>query len=81
MNIEQYIKNNSLTILVKPNSSKNGITGYDDARAAVKVNIKAPAEDNKANIEVVKFFRKLLGREIKILSGLKGKIKILKVIK
>jgi uncharacterized protein len=79
MNLEQYIKNNSLTILVKPNSSKNEITGYDDARGAVKVNIKAPAEDNKANAEVVKFFRKLLGIEIRIISGLKNKIKILKV--
>jgi uncharacterized protein len=80
MNIEQYIKNNSLTILVKPNSSKNEITGYDDVRCAVKVNIKAPAEDNKANVEVVKFFRKQLGREIRIISGLKNKIKILKIV-
>jgi hypothetical protein len=79
MNIEQYIKNNSLTVLVKPNSSKNEITGYDESRKAVKVNIKAPAEDNKANIEVIKFFRKLLSREIKIISGLKNKIKILKI--
>jgi uncharacterized protein len=80
MNLDQCIKNNSLTILVKPNSSKNEITGYDETRGAVKVNIKAPAEDNKANVEVIKFFRKLLGREIRILSGLKSKLKVLKII-
>jgi uncharacterized protein (TIGR00251 family) len=79
MNIEQYIKNNSLEIIVKPNASKNEITGYDDSRKAVKVNIKAPAEDNKANVEVVKFFSKLTGKEVKIITGLKSKKKIIRI--
>ena len=77
--IDKFIKNNSLAIIVKPNSSKNEITGYDESRNAVKVNIKAPAEDNKANIEVVKFFSKLTGKRVKIISGLKNKKKIVKI--
>ncbi|MEK6916407.1 MAG: DUF167 domain-containing protein [Nanoarchaeota archaeon] len=77
--IEKYIKNNRLTIIVKPNSSKNEIIGYDTNRDSVKVNVKAPAENNKANIEVIKFFSKLTGKEIKIVSGFTSKKKVLKI--
>ncbi|MBT4824098.1 YggU family protein [Candidatus Woesearchaeota archaeon] len=76
----QYIKNNLLKIIVKPNSSKNEILGYDDLKKGIKVNIKAPADKNKANVEVVKFFSKLLKKEVKIKSGLTSKEKILKIV-
>lgn len=51
---------NGIMIKIKavPNSSKNEICGlYDDA---LKVKIKAPAVENKANEELIKFFSKLL---------------------
>ena len=53
-------QNNTLVLKIKavPNSSKNEICGlFDDA---LKVKIKAPAVENKANEELVKFFAKLL---------------------
>lgn len=53
-------KGNDLIIYIKatPNSSKNEICGlYDNA---IKVKIKAPAVENKANEELVKFFAKTL---------------------
>ena len=77
--INSYIKNNLLKILVKPNSSKSEITGYDDSKQAIKVNIKAPADKNKANLEIVKFFSKLLKKEVKIKSGLRSKEKTLRI--
>ncbi|MBW2973099.1 DUF167 domain-containing protein [Candidatus Woesearchaeota archaeon] len=79
MNIEKYIKNNSLKILVKPNSKKNEILGYDENRKAVKVAIAAQAEKGKANLEVIKFFSKLLGKQVRIKSGLASKEKLLKL--
>jgi len=79
MNIEKYIKNNSLKIIVKPNAKKNEILGYDDSKKAVKVAIAAHAEKNKANVEVIKFFSKLLKKPIKIKSGLTSKEKLLKI--
>jgi len=79
MKLADYIKNNSLAIIVKANSQKNEITGYDEARHALKVNIKAPAENNKANIEIIKFFSKETGKKVKIISGLKNKKKNLKL--
>ena len=53
-------KGSDLILYIKavPNSSKNEICGlYDNA---LKVKIKAPAVENKANEELVKFFAKLL---------------------
>ncbi|MBD3248827.1 YggU family protein [Candidatus Woesearchaeota archaeon] len=79
MDLEKYIKNNQLVILVKPNSPKNEILGHDKEKDALKVNIKASPEDNKANKEIIKFFRKILKKEIKIAKGLKTKKKILKI--
>ncbi len=76
MNIEKYISENSLKIIVKPNSPKTEIIGYDEKRKALRVSIKAPAEKNKANLEIIKYFSKILKRQVKI-KGLSSKEKLL----
>jgi len=73
------IRENSFKIIVKPNSSRNEILYYDKERNAYRVNIKAKSEDNKANIEIIKFFSKLLKKKVRIVKGLKSKKKIIKV--
>ena len=72
------IKEKSFKIIVKPNSPKNKILSYDKNKQAYKVNIKAKPEDNKANIEIIKFFSKILKKRIKIVKGLKSKVKVIK---
>ena len=42
--------------------------------------IKAPPEDNKANVEVVKFFSKIVGKKVKIVSGMTSKKKVIRVV-
>ena len=71
------IHNNKLKILVKPNSKKNEILGYENN--IVKVAIKEPADKNKANKEVIKFFSKLLKRKLRIKSGLTSREKVLEI--
>jgi uncharacterized protein len=78
MAISDYIKGNSLKIIVKPNSRKNEILGYDDGKKVLKVSIKAPPENNKANIEVIKLFNRLTKKQTHIISGLTSKEKLLK---
>lgn len=78
--IDKYIIKNTLSIIVKPNSNENKIISFDENKKALKVLIKAPAENNKANIEVIKYFSKLTGKNIKIIKGLKSKNKMLKLI-
>ena len=73
------IDEESFKVIVKPNSAKNEIVKLDKERKAYRVNIKEKAEDNKANIEIIKFFSKLLKKKVKIIKGLKSKEKVLKV--
>ncbi|MBN2459459.1 YggU family protein [Candidatus Woesearchaeota archaeon] len=73
----EFIKDNTLRILVKPNKRQDYILGYDYERKALIVDIKAPAEQNKANKEVVKFFRKILKKNVKIKSGHTSHLKVL----
>lgn len=79
IDIKQFIKNNKLSIIVKPNSKKNEVIGWDKDRKALKINISAEPENNKANVEIIKFFSKLFKKDIKIISGLTSKKKVLKI--
>ncbi len=76
--MRKYLVNNKLKIIVKANSSKNEIKEFDVNRKALRVNIKAKAEHGKANIEIIKFFKKL-GYNVGIVKGLKNKEKILRI--
>ncbi len=78
MNISNLIRNNRLKIIVKPNSRENKIALWDNSRQALKVEISAPADKNKANVEVIKFFSKLTRKKTRIISGPASKEKILK---
>ena len=73
------IKEPIFKIIVKPNASKNEILSYDPEKKAYKVTIKAKPEQNKANIEIIKFFSKTLKKKEKIIRGLKSREKTLKV--
>ena len=73
------IKARTFNIIVKPNSPKNEIIGFDKSRNAYKVNIKAKPENNKANIEIIRFFSKLCGIKVNIIKGLNSRYKTLKI--
>lgn len=80
MNIENYIKDNKLNISVKVNASKTEITGFDNTRKTIKLNVKAQPEKGKANAEIIKFFTKLTKKKVSITSGKTSKQKTLKFI-
>lgn len=71
------IKEEIFKVIVKPNSRKNEILGYDKERQAYIISIKEKAEDNRANIELIRFLSKMLGRKARIKSGLKSREKIM----
>lgn len=77
INPSDYVIDNSLRIIVKPGKKQNYILGYDYDKKALIVEIKAPAEQNKANKEVVKFLSKLLKKRVKIKKGFTSKEKVL----
>jgi len=70
---------NKFKIIVKANSKKNEVLGYDKIKEAYRISIKEKAEDNRANKEIIKFLSKLLKKKVRIVSGLKSKEKIIEV--
>ena len=75
MNIKKHIQNNLIELKVIPNSSKDELV-----ENPLKLYIKAVPDKNKANISIIKFFKKEFNLNIEIKSGLKSRKKVLKVI-
>jgi hypothetical protein len=69
----------TFVVIAKPSSRKTEILGWDAGKKELKVAIAAPAEQNKANIELLKFIRKISGKSVEIVSGLKNKRKIIRI--
>ena len=80
IDIEKYISNSYLPILARPNSPKTEIVGWDPEKKMLRVNVHAKPEDNEANVEIVKYFSKLLKRKIVIKSGTRSKEKLLQIL-
>jgi len=78
MDISDCIVNNSLTIKAKPNTKKTKITKVKNN--IIHLDVAAPAEHNKANIEILKFFTKLLKKQVTFVKGKTSKEKVLKII-
>ena len=74
------IQESTFKVYVKTNSQKNEFKGFDEAKNAYRISIKAPAQDNLANIELIKFLSKELKKQVRIIQGFKSKEKIIRVI-
>lgn len=69
----QYIK-----VTVKPSSKQTKILESDQKNNTYKIAIKAPADKNKANIELLRFLKKAFKKDFKIISGKTSRTKLLK---
>lgn len=70
-----FFFNNKLNILVKPNSSKNSIIGWDYEKKMLKIEINGVPKDNEVNIEILKFFNREFKLDLKIVKGFKSRKK------
>ena len=64
-------------VKVKPNAPKTKIISKDGDNLIIE--IAAPAEQNKANIELIKFLSKHFNGDVKILRGQTSKTKLIRV--
>ena len=79
MNLVGLKNKETFKIIVKPNSSKSELVSYDAEKDVYRINIKAKPEGNKANIEVIRFLKKLMKRDVRIISGLKSREKVIRI--
>jgi len=66
-----------IKIRVKPNSKKQGIERASENEYVV--NLKSKAENNKANVELLKLLKKYFKKDIKIAKGMKSRNKIVEI--
>ena len=66
-----------IKIKVKPGSREQKIEKTSDSE--YEINLKERAEDNKANIELLKLLKRYFGKEVRIVKGLKSRNKIVEV--
>ncbi len=64
-------------VKVKPGSKKQDINKINDKEYSV--NLKERAENNKANIELLKLLKKHFNAEVKIVKGAKNKNKVVRI--
>ncbi len=72
MSIKQTENGVMLEVRVKAGSGKFSITSEGDV---ITIRTKSPAEDNKANQEIIKELSHLFRKDVRILKGLKSKHK------
>lgn len=79
MDVNDYIVDGKLKIVVKTNAPKTKITEFDKTRNALKLDVHALPKKGKANAEIIKFFSRKLKKKVVIVSGLTSKTKLLKL--
>lgn len=76
---KKEIAKGRVLVRVRPNVRKSCLVGFDDGRKAWLLDIAAPAEDNQANVEVVRFLSKMVGVRVRIRSGLTSRQKYVEI--
>jgi len=69
-----------INITVSPNAKKTEIIGIDEWRKRLIIKVKAPPVEGRANNEIIKYFKKLFGRNVEIVSGKTSSSKTVKVV-
>jgi len=78
MDISFYISNNLLHIKVIPSSGRTELKEENDR---LKLYLKAPPDKNKANLELIKFFKKEWGLVVVIKFGATSREKVLRIVR
>ena len=76
MKVLPYVTNNHFSLRVIPRASKTRLV---DNGVQLKLYLHAPPEDNKANLELIKFFQKEYGLTVVIKSGWKSSKKVMEI--
>ena len=78
--IKEHIKDRVLKVVVKPNSPKTEVIGWDNNKQALRIAVSAVPDKNKANTELLKFLKKQTGMRCEIKSGARSRDKTIRFV-
>ena len=70
--------NDRILIIVKTGRNESKITNYSEDNETFSIDLKARPIENKANIELLNFLKKITGRRFEIASGKTSRKKIVR---
>lgn len=76
---KSFISGDIIEIYAKPNSSKSELI-FDDENNRFNAFLHSIPDDNRANDELVKLFKKQLKLRVELISGFKSRNKKVKVL-
>ncbi|MBI4151372.1 DUF167 domain-containing protein [Candidatus Woesearchaeota archaeon] len=59
----------------------SGRTELKEINGVLKLYLRSPPEKNKANMELIKFFKKEYGLVVEIMSGLTSREKVMRIVR
>ena len=71
-------RQNPFRIIVRANMPRTEIRGFDKEKNAFIMDVHAHPEKGRANMEIIKFFRKKFKINVRIISGIRSKEKLIK---
>ncbi|MBI4739462.1 YggU family protein [Candidatus Woesearchaeota archaeon] len=77
--ISSFVSNDRLRVIVKPNAKQNEVMSWDESRKALRIAIAAVPEKDRANVELLKFLKKLTGKKCTLFSGHKSREKLIEL--
>ena len=72
---EEIAGKKAITVNARSNARKTAIISYDPGRDEYRIDVAAPAEGNRANLEIIKHLGRMTGKRPRIKSGLASKRK------
>ena len=76
----EILKKGTFMLEVKTNANNTKLKEFNNSKKSYLMEVAAPPQDNKANLEIIKYFKKNLKKDIRILSGLTSKKKLIRLI-
>ncbi|HLC98237.1 MAG TPA: DUF167 domain-containing protein [Candidatus Nanoarchaeia archaeon] len=76
VNLTPFIQNGRLPLKIVPNAKK---TLLKEENGTLKLYLHAPPEKDKANKELMAFFKKEYGLAVQIVSGMKSREKVVEI--
>lgn len=77
LDLQKYVQNGTLQFRAVPHSSRQELV---EENGQLKVYLHSLPEKDKANLELIKFFKKEYGLRVKIVSGMTGREKVVRIM-
>lgn len=77
MDINKYVKNGLIAVRVIPHAKQPKII---EENGLLKIYLTSIPDKDKANMELIKFFKKEFNMRVRIKSGMKSREKVLEVV-